>query len=984
MTTNTTILLLVLLLSISTAAQDCDIDKGKESIFNLNEKGEFEAAMSLSDSLLKCPSISSENEIELYTWQFVLNRNLLKEKKANEAILKAREIRTEKNLPGDFEFRMLLVESSALRGDTIVYNPMLEEIRKIIFNSEENENHLYKGRYYFLINYKEGDAFGNLVKALHHFDQLDSIPVFHKGVTLRALGNMSRTRGDFEKSKEYYQRELKIYRDQYPDKHFNVSICNYNLGNIHYEMLEYELALEHYLKVVPVWTERYEKDHRLMKNLNEAIGDMYWELGDYENALVYFNSSVVNEEVINNDVSEVTIKVADSALQTGNYNNALNYYKEAFAWRELTYGKNHTLTAACQNFVGRAIRASGDTEAALNTYQQAIAKLASGVDPDDWYANPDSETEIKSHQYLLESMMAKGELLKELYAVTNDEKDLITAMETQSAAVDILESMKQGRMSESSKLFWTQRTLSLVENSIDTALKLHYLTGKNDFLKLAFEFSERSKALLLLATFDEYENTEFANIPKDVLLKEQQLRFSITEYMGKLESEEKRCAQVRDKMLTLFKNKLEKLQAEYDILMNTMEKDYPDYFHLKFQPQLETLGNIQKALSGESEALVSYFFGEEHGYVFRVSSSDITVRKISNLNNVKEQVAQLFSSLKDSDNFRLNPQKAFESYKTQAEALYEFLLKDELSTRNYSKLVIVPDGILAYLPFEILLTEKTASIKRNYRSLPYLINTHSVSYSPSASIFSKSAQQKNRYDAYLGFAPSYETQATGALREPLSNLVYNASEVEFAANLFDGKSYIGGSVSEEKLKNNAENAGIIHLAMHGKVEDEHPLLSKLYFSPSDSEDGILHTYEIYNLTINSQLVILSACNTASGKLERGEGILSLERAFQYAGSRSLLSTLWAVDDAASAQLTQSFLTHLKEGMPKDKALQQAKLAYLKTATPENLHPYFWSSFRLTGNTQQLESGFNRIFLWLGVAVALVIGLVLARKRKQAA
>lgn len=172
--------------------------------------------------------------------------------------------------------------------------------------------------------------------------------------------------------------------------------------------------------------------------------------------------------------------------------------------------------------------------------------------------------------------------------------------------------------------------------------------------------------------------------------------------------------------------------------------------------------------------------------------------------------------------------------------------------------------------------------------------------------------------------------------------------------------------------------------MHGEVEDQNPLLSKLYFNPSEKEDGLLYTYEIYGLEIPSQLVILSACNTASGELQQGEGILSLERAFQYAGSQSLLSTLWTVDDAASAQLTENFLTNLKSGKTKDIALQQAKLQYLETATPDKLHPFYWAGFKLTGNTTVLsEESTYQYLLYVILIVGLSIGLYLWTKKRKA-
>ena len=208
----------------------------------------------------------------------------------------------------------------------------------------------------------------------------------------------------------------------------------------------------------------------------------------------------------------------------------------------------------------------------------------------------------------------------------------------------------------------------------------------------------------------------------------------------------------------------------------------------------------------------------------------------------------------------------------------------------------------------------------------------------------------------------------------------------YGANLFDGEQWTGLSVTEDLLSSVTNKAGILHLAMHGDVEDEHPLLSKLYFNPSGTTDGLLHTYEIYNMHIPAQLVLLSACNTASGKIKRGEGILSLERAFQFAGSNALLATLWTVDDAASSRINQLFLDRLKQGADKDEALRAAKLEYLNSANPENLHPFYWSSFKLSGTTSPIKfSDYNPLYLTIvGIAVfgLILFGAIRLRKRRN--
>jgi CHAT domain-containing protein len=181
-------------------------------------------------------------------------------------------------------------------------------------------------------------------------------------------------------------------------------------------------------------------------------------------------------------------------------------------------------------------------------------------------------------------------------------------------------------------------------------------------------------------------------------------------------------------------------------------------------------------------------------------------------------------------------------------------------------------------------------------------------------------------------------------------------EIENIPKRYHGKKVTGRLATERLFKQYASNYDILHLAMHTRVNDDYPLSSVLKFSPEQdtTEDGLLHTYEIFGMKLNSRMVVLSACSSGSGKLEKGEGINSLARAFLYAGTESIIMTLWDVEDGASRKLITYFYEFLAKGHNKDKALRLAKLKYL-----DNLqylkegHPYFWSGYVVHGNNKPL-------------------------------
>lgn len=969
------------------SAQECSFSEEIEKIKLSDLSGDFKGGLELVTQLKACPNIAREQQIDLLVWEYKLHRNRLKNKRAEVAIEEARLLAERSGKSSDLDFDLLLLEHYALRGKSSEFDILNKKLQARIESLPEEQS-LFKGRYFLSRHYAmDGNTFpvervNFLHRALELFETSKVVPVYYMGNTLRALGNLNRTHGDFDKSASYYQRELELYSANYPADHFNISICNYNLGGVFYEKLEYQKALDHFLNAHRIWVKTYKPESHRMRSLNEAIGDMYWELEDHEKALEYFNYAVPYQQQINNDTSENTLTIADSLLESGNYASAMNYYEEAVNWREKTFGKDHLLTGACKNFVGRALHAAGDVRASLDAYQEAINILVEDMEDTSWYANPDLSMHIQSGQYLLDALTAKGELLKELYQETSDTKDLLAALDTQEKAIQLLEKIKNNEMSAASKTFWTNRTINLVDSAIDTALLLEAASGDKKYIATAFNFSERSKALLLLASLYDQEVSAFANIPQEIIRREKELKASITEYVGRIESEEKRCADVRDKMLKLYTNKLRSLQNSYDLLINEIAQNYPEYYELKYNVKIASLKEVQKGLLNGRKQLISYFSGEDHTYVFWLSSKDYGVRRIANSARLNEQITGLFELISRSSAV-MNDAESLNRYTELAHQLYTKLIAPELTrTDELHQLILIPDGNISYLPFETLLTEKPDPGTGNYGTLPYLFRRYAVSYSPSASIALVNESSGGTNRGYYGFAPDYKKESDTEFRKKPVNLRFNKPEVEFASELFKGESWKGEGVTEDLLKQNSNRAGILHLAMHGQVEDEHPLLSRLFFNTSDTEDGMLHIYEVYSLQIPAELVILSACNTASGKLLRGEGIMSLERAFQYAGSKSLLATLWSVDDAASSRITQLFLQNLKNGMPKNIALQQAKITFLETSNPEKLHPFYWSSFRLTGNTNSLSRGLKPYYYGIGIGFFVIIAAILLFRRKR--
>ena len=291
------------------------------------------------------------------------------------------------------------------------------------------------------------------------------------------------------------------------------------------------------------------------------------------------------------------------------------------------------------------------------------------------------------------------------------------------------------------------------------------------------------------------------------------------------------------------------------------------------------------------------------------------------------------------------------------------------------KLIIVADGGLSLLPFEALLTDNS-ELSKNSSQWPFLIEKFDISYSPSVSIFINEQSKKNNQTekSFLGFAPVfshqvYTTNDGSNIFQSYLKYVYNsrmnnlgleplnASKKElieidsiFIKHHLKSDLYLNTLASEKNLiSSDLKNFKYIHIASHGFIDKKRPELSGIFLSPVNNPgyDNILYTSEIYNLELNAELITLSACETALGKIAEGEGLLGFSRAFLYAGAKNVMLSLWKVNDISTSNLMTAFYSNLLDkGMSLPAALAKSKKDLIKQK--EYSHPFYWAPFVLIG------------------------------------
>jgi len=394
---------------------------------------------------------------------------------------------------------------------------------------------------------------------------------------------------------------------------------------------------------------------------------------------------------------------------------------------------------------------------------------------------------------------------------------------------------------------------------------------------------------------------------------------------------------------------------------------------------------IQDKILSPDTYLIEYLVGDEYTFVWIVGKNSLKYEKLAlthdSLHTMIDSLRQPFRDVKTG---RIRDLALVTFDLKLSHNLYEQIFQPiEKYVPEGSHIIIVPDDVLYYLPFEALVTEiedkrtDTRTVHARFENAQYLIEKYSISYSPSASILdpelAKSKAKRGYEGKLLAFGnPDFgkytgegtialsdtvseitQLHLSSALRGPLTPLNQSEREVDKVAKIFKpALVYKRKEAKEEHLKKKSVSFPYIHISTHGFIEEKQPLYSSIIMAQDEdpSEDGFLQTYEIFNLDLDADLVTLSACETGLGQLSRGEGLIGLTRAFLYAGASSLLVSLWSVDESTSMMM-EYFYKNIKKGHTKAEALRQAKLKMFKTRKNgiSFSHPFLWAPFVLIGD-----------------------------------
>jgi CHAT domain-containing protein len=627
-----------------------------------------------------------------------------------------------------------------------------------------------------------------------------------------------------------------------------------------------------------------------------------------------------------------------------------------------------------------ALSLNGEQEKALEIIQNLLFSGSGKGMPYPATDNP-GIGKIKSGHWTLGVMKAKYGILWDMYKKTSDFAYLEAASGTAEMIVNLIEKMRINISEEDSRIILGDRYRDSYLYAIRDFELCYRKTGNQAYLLKAFEYSEKSKVAGLLASTRELKATQF-HIPADIAGFERKLRSDISFYTEKIESENlKRLPDPT--LLTDWKDLLLDATHKRDSIVSIFEKKYPEYYLIKYNTRVLTPEKIL-ALTGRNTNYINYVVADTVVYIFLVN------RKYTRLTavHVDSMFFRNISGFRDllfSPAYSENARSGFIDYQQLGNYVYRSLVEPVRSYLISDRILISPDNILSYLPFEALPVSIIPSDRVLYRNLPYLMNEFRISYTYSATFLAESLRHDYSIsNKAVAFAPVYPgtisldslmmTRQTNS--QGLHDLPFARTEAEYVAEITGGKLYLNNDATETSFKSEAGKYDIIHLAMHTALNDRYPMHSKMIFCPGrDSiEDGYLNTYEVYGIPLKAKMVVLSSCNTGIGQQHSGEGILSLARGFVYSGSQSVLMSLWEVEDRSGAEIVKNFYGELKKGETKSEALRKARIKYLKNSDMLTAHPYYWSALAIYGNDSPLY--YSRKFVVRTGAVLLLILLTL--------
>jgi CHAT domain-containing protein len=835
-----------------------------------------------------------------------------------------------------------------------------------IINSITSNSSEVKAKAYNLLGVTERKE-GNLLSATKYYEKALSTTkdsVFISGLLLN-ISIIHLLMGDYEKVNTY---SMAILSSGESDPQLNRLVFS-NLALVNKRMTNWKKLLSFAKQSIqiassnnlPILGDDYIYCAYAFEKLNlPDSADSY-----YKKAINIFRSSLGS----NHYKTAFGIQnYAEFLLETSRVIESEKLARQAYTILSTNFGKDHALLSSCYAVLGDILLVKENYRGTIDYYQKALVTRLNDFSPGSFLENP-TEVDILDVE-LLEILWSKAIALERFAQSINSSEYLIAALETIQILTKSVERLQTSYTTSEAKLFIAGNKKKIFESGIRISYNLFKTTSNEKYKHLAFEFSERGKYSVLRDLQDVNFAKLQSKLPDSLIAYESSLNLRYVEKRVLLNLELQKTAP-DSSIIDKLTQEVFLLSRTIEQLVNDMEKDFPEYFRLKYDSKTLYPREIQNRLNRD-QAVIEYTTSDTALYTFVITTDtfEFTFQPINDL---------FFSQIDSLEGFlRSWHSRQYKEYRNPSYCLYKSLIEPFEKIIEGKELIIIPDQSLSTISFEVLTkTPYKENPFHMYEQEPYLLYDYSISYGFSSYLTFERYKKNSSSRNFLGFAPDYSNSPY-----PISDIPQARSSVRFISSILGGKVRLGSDAKKVDFLNHYKDYKILHLYVHGFEDTLNPELSSMvfYHEDSTSDEFFLKAYQISSLQLNSEMVVLASCYSGSGAVMSGEGVMSIARSFYNAGAKSIVTSLWSASIMPTVKILKQYYLYLLIGYNKSDAMRKAKIKYLESATPISANPRLWSSLVVVGDNQPLGWYFTFRYILFAVSLILVSILIVRRKK----
>ena len=810
--------------------------------------------------------------------------------------------------------------------------------------------------------------FGEYQRALEHHEQalamrrqISDKPRPDIARDLYNIGAVYHSLGDYARALEFHQRALAMLRQVFDKPHPQTALALDNVGSAYDALGDTARGLDHLRQALALRQQIHGTPHPEVAQSLHNVGTAYDSQGDHVRALDYLQKALAMRRQLDdrahialtlNNLGSVSSKRQDHA-------RAQEYHQEALdAWRRLHKGAHPQAAVGLYN-IAASLRRAGDLRNAGEKLDEALKELQPAPRTGQIVLEQLQPLDLRPLEITVSVLHSRGQVLESILPKKPAPAELRACQRCYDLAADVLDRVRrEAVIHETSRLHVGAGAAALTARRVGVCRRLYDLTGDAEHLRAALHAAEQGRARVFLDALAQARAGLLGGVDPELRARETRLLLELRAYELRIERAESEPGVAGVPADKLWEER-RKIEADLQRLGAEMVERHPQYAALKY-PRPSSDEDARRCLAANEVALF-YILEDDGSHVLVLegkpgAGDPARGLAVYPLPGRAENIAELAAALVDSTTLEHNARA-----RGLGAELYALLLGPLPQRLRGKDLVIVPDGPLSYLPFELLVDDGKFLIEnQRIRYAPSLTALHLINLwkqkraLPETALFAvgdpiyEGAQQPPTNEMLRGLAWR-EGKGDG-----LKRLLHSGHEVTEIAKLLGAKPEFvltradatEAKVKDASVKEKMAKARYIHFATHGILgvdKGKQPALV-LSLTGNDAEDGFLQMDEVTSLKLNADLVVLSACRTGQGRLHNGEGVRGLARAFLYAGSKGVVCSLWAVDDRETANLMVSMYGRLRDGQTTAEALRHAKLEMIRAGKG----PVYWAPFVLIG------------------------------------